>query len=257
MKKFLSLVAVMALVAMVSSTVFAAPYSTQKARAIFTASAVEFTVNLHHWGGSGSYASQPAATAINFDAADVTLGTVNVSSSVSKDYALIHSNLNQQPANTVVYVYTNNKSTATTNTFVAVSSGTSTGFNGLVRKGQSSTYVDGDYAPIITKCVTVSSANINFNTAAGPKAATFLNNDQYEGDRWLADKSTAGFVNSENIIGKGGVGGGIYIGNHNPATNPNWYSAEDVVMFFKANFNSVNGGDEYGTDTITFNTVVE
>lgn len=254
MKKFLSLLAVMAVVVMASSAVFAAPFAAKSARVTFSPSALTFAVNLYHWGGSGNYTNQTSTGTIGFVASDVTLGTTETSSSISSDFALISSNLNQQPANTFVYVYTNNKSN--TSDFVAVSSGTD-GFNGLVRKGQAATWVEGDYAPVITKCIKVSSANANYNSPDGPRAATFLDNVQYQGDRWLADKSTAGFVNSENIIGKGGVTGGIWCGaGGDPYTT--WYSgAEDVVMFFKANFKSVNGGDEYGTDTITFNTVVE
>ncbi len=252
MKKVFSLLAVLALVSMVSSSVFAAAFATKAARAIFTAAAIQFDVDLYRWGGSGSYETgQAAATQINFEASDVTLGSTSDSPSISKDFALITSNLNQQPANTVVYVYTDNKNN--TSDFVAVSSDASTGFNGLVRKGQSAAYVKGDYAPIITKCVAVSSANANYNTTNGPRDAVFNNDEQWQGDRWLADKSTTGFDDADNIIGKGGVGGGIWIGKD----GSDWFSTEKVVMFFKAVFNSVNGGDEYGTDTIKFNTVVE
>lgn len=253
MKKFLSLVAVMAVAVMASSTVWAASFtSTSKAaRATFGVSDLVFEVNLKHWSGTGTYNAQTTATQINFDASDVTLGTTTVSGAISKDYALIHSNLSQQPANTIVYIYTNNKSNTTN--FVAVSSGTN-GYSGLVRKGQNATYVDGDYATIQTKCVQISSANVTYNTTNGPKDAEFLNDDQYNGDRWLEDKSTTGFTAANNIIGKGGVGGGIWQSSGDWGTT---YSSEDIVMFFKANFHSVNGGDEYGTDTITFNISAE
>jgi len=173
MKKFLSLVAVMAVAVMASSTVWAASFtSTSKAaRATFGVSDLVFEVNLKHWSGTGTYNAQTTATQINFDASDVTLGTTTVSGAISKDYALIHSNLSQQPANTIVYIYTNNKSNTTN--FVAVSSGTN-GYSGLVRKGQNATYVDGDYATIQTKCVQISSANVTYNTTNGPKDAEFL-----------------------------------------------------------------------------------
>lgn len=256
MKKLLSLVAVMAVAVMMSSTAFAAFTPTsKKARVTFTPEELTFNVGLFHWGGSGKYdEGQVEAAQINFDASDITVGTTTVTSSISSDYALINSNLNRQPANTTVYIFTNNKENTTD--FVAVSSGTD-GFNGLVRKGQSATYVDGDYATLQTKCVKISSANVTYNTTNGPKDATFLESEQYQGDRWLADKSTTGFTPANNIIGKGGVGGGIWVGaGGNPYAT--WYSgAENVVMFFKANFHSVNGGDEYGTDTITFNISAE
>lgn len=257
MKKVFSLLAVLALVSMVSSSVFAAAFATKAARVTFTAAAIQFDVALYRWGGSGSYETgQATATQINFEPGDVTLGSEADSPSISKDYALITSNLNQQPANTHVYVYTDNVNNSTD--FKALSpSSADTQYNGLVRKGNTITFVDGDYAPIITKCVTVSSANANYNTTNGPRDAVFNNTQQWQGDRWLEDKSTTGFDPQKNVIGKGGVGGGIYVGAEESTYATNWYSTEKVVMFFKAVFHKVNGGDEYGTDTITFNQVVE
>lgn len=257
MKKVFSLLAVLALVVMASSSVWAAAFATKAARATFTAEPLSFTVNLYHWGGSGVYETgQTTAQQINFDAADVNVGSTSPSSSISSDYALIHSNLRKQPANTTVYLYTNN--TANTSDFKAVSAGPD-GFNGLVRKGQNATYKDGDYATIQTKCVQISSANVTYNTTNGPKDAQFLADEQYNGDRWLQDRgNTTTFVNDQNIIGKSGVGGGIwYSAGEDKGTPYVAYSDEDVVMFFKANFNNVAGGDEYGTDTITFNQTVE
>ena len=257
MKKFFSLLAVMALVVMASSSVWAAALAQKAARVTFTAAAIQFDVALYHWGGSGSYETgQATATQINFVPSDVTLGTVTPSTSTSSDYALITSNLSQQPANTHVYVYTDNVNNSSD--FKAKSpSTTADGYNGLVRKGNGDTFVDGDYATVITKCVAVSSANANYNTTNGPRDAVFDYDGQSSGDRWLADKSTTGFNSQANVIGKGGVGGGIYIGAENSSYATNWYSTEQVVMFFRAIFHSVNGGDEYGTDTIKFNQVVE
>ncbi len=258
MKKVFSLLAVLAVtVFMASSSVWAATEFAKKvARVTFTAEDLTFNVSLFTWKGSGSYDSgQTVATQITFPPSDVTLGTTAVSESISKEFALITSNINQQAANTMVYVFTDNKNN--TSDFVAVSSGTD-GFNGLVRKGQGSTYVDGDYATILTKCLKVSSATANYSGTNGPRDASFDPDHEYSGDRWLADKSTPGFNNEKNVIAKGGTTGGIYVGSQYNTFASNWYSgAESVVMFFKGFFHSVNGGDQYGTDTITFKTAVE
>ena len=110
MKKVFSLLAVLALVSMVSCSVFAAAFATKAARVTFTAAEIQFDVALYRWGGSGSYETgQATASQINFEPGDVTIGSTADSPSISKDYALITSNLNQQPANTHVYVYTDNK----------------------------------------------------------------------------------------------------------------------------------------------------
>ena len=261
MKKVFSLLAVLAVTVFMASSVWAAgtEFAKKAARVTFTAQALTFDVSLFTWKGSGDYETgQTAATQITFTPSDVTLGTTAVSESISKEFALITSNINQQAANTTVYVYTDNKNNTTD--FVAVSSNPATtdGFNGLVRKGQSATYVDGDYAPILTKCLKVSSATANYATSDGPRAASFSTSSQSSGDRWLQDKSTPNFNDDENIIAKGGTQGGIYVGNSSFGAANNWYSgAEKVVMFFKGFFHSVNGGDEYGTDSITFKTAVE
>ena len=96
MKKVFSLLAVLALVSMVRSSVFAEAFAQKAARVTFTAADIQFDVALYHWGGSGSYETgQATASQINFVASDVTLGTVTPSTSTSTDDALITYNLSQ------------------------------------------------------------------------------------------------------------------------------------------------------------------
>ena len=272
MKKFLSLLAVLAVMVFMGSTVFAAQIGTSKAAfATFTAAPLSFDVTYYHWSGSGDYCKSTdevdqTTANIQFDASDVTVGVTTDSVAISSDYIKIHSNLNEQPANTFIYVYTDNKNN--TDDFAAVSGkveGSTTTYNGLVRKGQGATYNDGDFAALQTKFVKISSANANIT--GGPKTATFLDDEQYAGDRWMADKSniyngtawTRTGEDSFSIIGKSGVGGGIWVGYGADGSAPasNWYSQEDVIMFFKAVFNNVNGGDQYGTNTIKFVNMTE
>ncbi|WP_372518670.1 hypothetical protein [Candidatus Ruminimicrobiellum ovillum] len=271
MKKVFSLLAVLALVSMVSSSVWAVAFSSSQhsAYATFTAEDLTFDVTLYHWNGT-SYSTDTTATAINFDAADVVLGTTTASVAISSDFAKIHSNLKIQKAGTTIYMFTDNKNSSMGEfqAYQGKVNGSTTTYNGLVRAGQTSTstYTDGDFAEIQTKCLAVSSSTLTSLTS--PKSLTFDNDNQYAGDRWLADKSNiyegnktlaeADVDGSMHVIGKTGAAGGNWIGgtwtdgNYVP-----WFVDEDVVMFFKAVFSNVSSGDKFGTTTITFSISAE
>jgi len=266
MKKVVSFLAVLAVtVFMGSGVVFAVNFSstTCSAYATFAPEDLRFDVELFHWEGS-SYSTSVSTDAINFDTAEVTLGTTTASVTISSDFVKIHSNLKTQKAGTTIYMFTDNTSTSMGQykAFNGLVQGDTITFNGLVRAGQTEggSYKDGDFAEIQTKCLSVSSSTLVSLTS--PKNLTFNNDAQFEGDRWLADKAnTYNNVSladkdtdgSMHMIGKTGATGGNWIGGtwDNNVYVP-WFVDEDVVMFFKAVFRNVSSGDSFGTTTITF-----
>lgn len=265
MKKILSLVAVMAVAVMMSSSVWADAITTKSAYATFTLDPLEFSVNLYNWETGKDYATEYTGTpegSISFDLSTIKPGIANSRWAKANTFAKIHSNLTSQPASTKVYIYTKNTATEAGNYQAKASRSTTKNvYNGLVRKNMGDTYQAGDYAPLEMKNVKVSDANTNYKTSLPTEFA--LDGAIDQGERYLLDKedsdwSTAG--DEGQLIGKGGITGGIWVcksRNEHDVTD-NWYSGtEDVIVFFGARFESVIGGYEYGTTSITFNTAVE
>ena len=172
-------------------------------------------------------------------------------------FAKIHSNLSIQQGGTTVYMYT--KNATATGDYKANAPRTETWetttvslYSGLVRKGNTTTYQAGDYAPLYVKCKKISDANESYKSAL---PADFSGEQHYDGSRILADYSDSNFstlADLARVIGTSGTNGGIWVGyGGEPAAN--WYSgSEDVIMFFGANFDHVIAGSEYGTTTINF-----
>lgn len=257
MKKVVSFLVVLTFLVVASSYVFAQKISTYTAFATFPAETLSFDVTLHLWTGEGEYGTHASTDSIRFNASDVAVGEKGTSVSISSAYAKISSNINKLPSNVFVYVYTDNRANAApyTASYAKVDGSTQT-FDGLVKAEQTAA---AEYAPLQTKCIKISSANTNLS--GGPRTATFNDDEMFAGDRWMADSGniyddTPWAITGEDIkavIGKGGVGGGIWVGYGTDAGGTgNWYSTEDVIMLFRAKFTDVEGGDSYGTTNIKF-----
>ena len=263
MKKFFGLLTVLAVTVFMVTSAFAANISIKKAAyASFGEVAMAFDVNLYEWVEDQDFTTYTGTgeDAIAFDTSGITLGNATAQWAGGTVFAKIHSNLTAQPAGTTVYMYT--KNTTNENGYAANAGRTKDGktlYSGLVRKGNSTTYQDGDLAPLFVKCKKVSDANTDYKSAL---PTDFSAEEPYTGSRILADFSDTGFGDlpeNARVIGTSGVNGGVWVGYGVPANSAegtpasNWYAGnEDVIMFFGANFDHVIGGSEYGTNTIKF-----
>ncbi len=268
MKKVFSLLAVLALVCMVSSSVFAA-LATKSAYAKFDDVALSFSVKIFDWVSGTAWDSYSTeADDITFTLTGVTPGVATPAWAPAKTFAKVSSNLTTQSAATKVLMYTDNTNATLAGDFKAnaprseeVSEGVyKNKYNGLVRKGNTSTYQAGDYAPLEIKCVEKAKATSYITTLP----AEFNNAGKLDvGERYVVDKSDEDFnADSEEgvYIGKGGPDGGIWCGAGTPdgGSYGNWYSkTDDVIIFFGARFSNVLGGAEYGTKVIKFAQTVE
>ncbi|MCR4662711.1 MAG: hypothetical protein K5622_02340 [Endomicrobiaceae bacterium] len=262
MKKFFSLLAVMALVVMASSSVWADAFATKKAYVTFSSEALTFNVKIYDFVADQAWDAYTGteATSISFDTTGITLGSATPFNAMGQTIAIVSSNLTAQQAGTTVYMYTRNNSD--TGAYKANAARTETWgttevtlFNGLARKGNTSTYQVGDLAPIKIKCAKSSEAS----TAALP--ADFWSLDASSGVRMVLDKNDsifASYPDNAKVIGKSGATGGIWVGYGDSGYGTSdWYANEKVIIFFEAQFTNVMGGSEYGTETITFNQAVE
>lgn len=259
MKKLVSLVAVMAVVAMVSSSVFAEGIGFSKiAKATFDSVTAEFEAKVFTWvankdfGSTTDYATE--ATQITFDTGKVTLGSTEAKWVVGKEFVRLSSNLTQLPANSVkILLRTKNKENNETG-FNAKAATTDGMYEGLIRKTQGDTYVAGDHAPIDILCVKVDDANTNYKTAL-PTSFPIGDNYSYksdEGHKGLPDFDNTNYDSAEEwlkLIAKSGTGdnGGIWIGSGSGEYG--WWDkyseTSDVIMFLGATFQSVVSGDEF------------
>lgn len=268
MKKLLGLLAVLTVTVFMATSVFAANISiTKAAYASFGEVAMAFDVTLYEWVANKDFTTYEGEgeNAIAFDTSGVTLGNTTAQWAGGTVFAKIHSNLTSQPSGTTVYMYT--KNTANTDGYAANAGkkdGDNTFYRGLVKKGNTTTYQDGDLAPLFVKCKKISDANESYKAAL---PTDFSGEQPFAGSRILVDFSDTGFSSlgdNARVIGVSGVNGGLWVGygvpNDAPAnTDPyNWYAGnEDVIMFFGANFDHVTGGAEYGTNTIKFVQTIE
>ncbi len=266
MKKLLGLLTVLTVtVFMATSAAFADISIVKSAYANFAAVAMIFDVNLYTWEEDKDFTTYTGTgvDSVAFNTSGVTLGNTTAQWAGGTVFAKIHSNLTSQQAGTTVYMYT--KNTANTDGYAANAGkvdGANTFYRGLVRKGNSSTYQDGDLAPLFVKCKKVSDANESYKTAL---PTNFSAEELYDGSRALVDYSDTGFSSfgdNVRVIGKSGANGGIWVGYGVPQGQSvpayDWYAGnEDVIMFFGAMFDHVMGGAEYGTNTIKFVQTIE
>lgn len=289
MKKFFSLLAVLALVSMVSSVVWAAEVlpTPKTAYAEFGEGEINITVDLYSLPdtyttnyyqniNSGSVDRIEFKIDNNF-----TLGSQTVYQSTATVFAKIKTNLTTMggaSSNKNLYMYTSNKTNTPTNYKVNGDGNRRTEqwgdiyykfCNGLIRKDGKATkdagstasdYCDsGDYATIKMQFIKAEDAD-----AEGKRYTKTNLPDVYHQDEWslkglknlfdINDRQVSGeslvSIKNMSLIGKSGLTGGVYCGQEGANI---WYSgSKDVIIFFGAEFVNVVGGDTYSTNTIQF-----
>ena len=256
MKKLFGLLTVLTATVFMATSVFADVNIVKSAFASFAAVPLTFDVNLYTWEQGKDFEDYTTPVeSIAFDVSGVTLGNTTAQWAPGIVFAKISSNLSIQQEGTTVYMFT--KNTTATGDFKANAGkpvDTNTLYSGLVRKGNTATYKEGDLAPLFVKCKRVEDANANYKTAL---PTDFSAEEPYTGSRVLVDYSDSNFAalpDFMRVVGTSGINGGLWVGyGSDGAYDPiNWFVNEDVIMFFGALFDHVAGGDEYGTTTINF-----
>lgn len=268
MKKFFSLLAVLALVCM-AGTAFAATSATKKAYANFDAVTLSVDVTLYEWTKDKEWAdyTPKASGDIDFDISGITPGQAAAKYANATTFAKVSANLTAMPGGTEIYMYTKNASDSYSGDYKALAKDGDGKYGGLIRKGATSTYSPGDHATMRVAFSKISDfeegGNHHDYVSALPDFATggISGDNRFytTGFRDLNDKDDTGFASlptQEKILGTSGVGGGLWVGMSEQYVQ--WYSGEeDVLVFFGAKFDHVVGGSQYGTETITFGAITE
>lgn len=248
MKKFFSLLAVLALVGMASSAVWAAPTTeaTHTALASFSGGTIAFSADLYNWN---STYTGTTATNITFDTTGITLGSSTEQFKCASVYALIQSTITA--ANGKVWVYQDNQNNSDDKYKVASDKprhdGTKTLFSGLVKANSSGG--DGNFAPLEAYYKKLSEAKTDITTLP----TSFPSGEYAYGIYWFVDVHDSTYVPKDSYM-LVSTAAGNYVGT---ADGVRHYVNEPVVMFFGAYFTNVLGGDSYGTNSITFISEVE
>lgn len=265
MKKIFSLLAVLALVSMVSSVVWAATeqsFGAKEAYAEFSATALTFNVTLYNWTASKNYdtgyTSSDVAENISFvPGSGFVFGTSDLQKVVSNVIAKIQSNIRQQPAGTTVYVYTDNTHNSTDYKANAKKDWEGVDgdyYGGIVRKGNTSKYVEGDIADLYMIVRSTTEATTEYftakpdfsNVSAGVGGKTVID---------ISDSKYATYSDADKVIAKSGTGGGIWHWSENGVNT--YTDNQDAIVFFGVGFRNVFAGDKFGTTTISFKAVTE
>lgn len=256
MKKVFSFLAVLALVSMVSSVVWAENFTgpdKKTALAEIKSGVAEFSVELYEW--ENTYSAATSTGTIHWDnLGDLTLFTGVDEFRCANAYALIKSTMTK--ANSVIYVFQDNANN--TGGYAATApwnDGTGNRYDGLVEKSGTK------YAKLSYLCVTKSSATTNIKTlpTAWPSwephdgIRVFNNPGNHD---WASKKTSdsckiAGFVDTDHY------GTLISFGTGEYGYWTKYIHDDDVVMLFGAQFSYVQDGESYGTNTITFQNTVE
>ena len=290
MKKFLSLISVIAVAVMFSSTLWAEVLDlTKTAYAEFGSVPIDVDVTLHQVPSeytSGYYSGSPAtATRIEFETANINVGYPEVVGSTGTVFAKIHTNLTGIASGSNLYMYTinqNNTDFEGNKYAVQPNAGRDIGdnnkvYNGLIRgngqatEEETTTYNPGDYATISMYFCTTTDADTrqyHYDWDATDKKwvegsvipPVFVGDGtEYSGRKDLYDKND----NYEDLksvgktkIGQSGIYGGVWTG-FGADDSTTYAGTKDVIVFFGANFSHVIGGDKYSTNTITFEIVEE
>lgn len=287
MKKFFSLLAVLALICM-AGTAFAITPSAigtaKKAYVTFTAPGIDFQVKLYDWVSGADFATGytgAEATSISFSTDTVVLGTKEASWAKAKTFAKISSNLTALPAGTKVFMYTDNTKADYTGPYKALATRSESWgsynvalYGGLVKKGVTSTYKAGDLQLLHVLCKKVGTGagtagiyqnslpDISSLSVYGDGRRRLVDIHDTIGTETFDHVTDTGTYTSwkEWIIGTSGLDGGIWVGYGHENSDPdtNWFAGEtDVIVFFAGEFRSAIGGGEYGTENITFATITE
>lgn len=230
MKKFISLLAVLALVTVVSSTSFAAVDLTTQSVADFSGQGqITLTFVLKKISDNSEVSS------IQWDIASIPLKTVTENYTTSTVYAELSSNVTK--ANGAIYMYQNNKADGTYKANTGRTDGAKTVYNGMVNTATHGGEVRG-FLPMVYQITT---------TKATP---TFGANPQsVEGTRYFNDQDDTGFASNMNYVTIANVGGLVKGINNDGCYNfPNGETSG--YMYFGAQFSNIYGGDVWGTDKI-------
>lgn len=243
MKKVFGLLAVLALVSMVSSAVWADPFNTHSAVATITASGtVEFSATLYKFTGQASQYSAPQSTGtISWDTSDVHIATEPGDWKTSQAYCLLKSTITNAGAKVVVYQDNLHNDTA----YVATNDDGYGHRAGLVKANSGGGY--GNFLDFQYYICELSSATASWVTTQPNfqrQAPDYY--DPYA-SRGFFNKGDEGIEDSKITIA---TTSGIWHGNSD-------YSKTDHVMFFATTFKNVLSGESYGTQKIIFNTQVE
>ncbi|MBR3628527.1 MAG: hypothetical protein IKN42_06765 [Elusimicrobia bacterium] len=248
MKKFFSLLAVLALVGMVSSAVWAAPTTeaTHTALASFSGGTISFSADLYNWN---STYTGTTATNITFNTDGFILGSSTPVFKCASVYALIQSNITASTGK--VWVYQDNKNNSDSK-YVATTGrtdGSNTLVSGLVKANSGGSKAE-HFAPLKAYYKKLSDAKNVITTL--PTQFPPDGVGEY-GVYNFVDKGDSNYVAKDpyTLIA---TGDGNYVGTNEWGRN---YVKEDVVMFFGATFTNVLGGDSYGTNSITFISEIE
>ncbi len=251
MKKFLTLLLVLASTILLSSTIFAAPPVTTdfSAEVSFAGlGSVEFDVTLKN------VADNSPATKITWDPAGINFGNPgmdNLQWKAANVYAEMTKNITSSQG--VVYIYQDNKSTVGNAVYVAtaprVTGGTQSSpevaYNGLVKGGSNGGQFA--YLPVTFKTSTV--------TVASPD--TIMNAPGEYGQRYLTDVSDTGWVKDVYRTVANAEGFSEDVGEYGlyPITGSS--SVSTGYMYFSAGFHDVYGGNTFGSNHIIFEVISE
>lgn len=266
MKKVFSLLAVLALVCMASS-VWAATtntsYGVKIASVTFRTEAISFEATLYDWVSGKDFTtySGTGVGVIGFNVPNTfVLGTTEEQIVPAKTIAKITHNLTQQPVGTTIYIYTDNKNA--TGDFKAnapILDGSTEYYGGLVRKGNTSTYVTGDIADLYMIIRTPTEANTderNYKTTL-PTFTEQYPTIGYKKMIDISDTNFSSYTTAQRVIGVSGTNGGIWHYANDSWVNDKFTGSDAAIIFFGAGFRNVLSGDIFGSSTITFATVTE
>ena len=245
MKRFISFLAVLAVVVMMSSAVFAA-VSTETAKSAFMqfeGGTISFSADLYNW--NSTYTGTSTGT-IAFSSDGITLGSSEEQFKCADVYALIQSTITA--ASGKVWVYQNNKSNDSP--YVATNprhDGENTIYSGLVKGGSNGG--DGNFAPLSAYYRPLSVAKAQITTL--PTSFPFPDPTGNYGVYNFKDISDSNYIEKDDYM-LVATSKGNFVGFGAPD-----FVKEPVVMFFGAKFTNVLGGESYGTTTITFVSEVE
>ena len=258
MKKFFSLLAVMAFLTMATRAWAVDPVLpvAQKAYATFsdtTALSVEFDLYTHQdgkeytFGTGGNYTT--TTESIQFDVSTVTPGKTYFNGETPEFakgtvFARVQTNAGQKKAGTSILMFT--KNTTNDNGDYKVKYDNGAQYQGLIRKTNTSTFAIGDNAPIEMRFFVKSAAPTTYPTTMNIEADN--GNEKY-----IADQAQTGYTTAESKIGRSGQAGGIWGGTNEYGD----YYGSDMIIFFGAWFKTVFDGDEFGTESINVVTATE
>lgn len=236
MKKIVSLLLVFGCAFLLSSSLFAATEFT--AEVSFTSGGeVSFDAVLKNRTGNTS------ATAITWNASDITIGTSDVQWKASTVYAVLTSTITKAVGK--VYLYQNNKSTTTAAKYQATNprhETTNQIYSGLVKANSAGG--DGNFAPMtfLVSTVTVTTPDIS------PVISEY-------GKRYFIDQDNSNFAKSGycTVVDADG-----YINAVDGSGNVQHLAKQTTgYMYFGAGFQNVLAGTSYGTNNIKFEIVTE